>query len=188
MVGALTAGAVGDYLGRRRMMLVNIAWFSIGMGLAALATNVTMFGLLRFFTGIGVGGLVATAGAMVAEFAPPGKRNLYNAIVYSGVPAGGVLASLLAIVLRDTIGWRGLFWIGALPIVILLPLALVKLPESPKCSSPAATRKRPAASPNARASRCPAPTRSPRNGPRSRRSASPHSRHAVMPGALRFSE
>ncbi|WP_037204485.1 MFS transporter [Rhodococcus opacus] len=132
MVGALTAGAVGDYLGRRRMMLVNIAWFSIGMGLAALATNVTMFGLLRFFTGIGVGGLVATAGAMVAEFAPPGKRNLYNAIVYSGVPAGGVLASLLAIVLRDTIGWRGLFWIGALPIVILLPLALVKLPESPK--------------------------------------------------------
>lgn len=132
MVGALTAGAVGDYLGRRRMMLVNIAWFSVGMGLAALATNVTMFGLLRFFTGIGVGGLVATAGAMVAEFAPPGKRNLYNAIVYSGVPAGGVLASLLAIVLRDTIGWRGLFWIGALPIVILLPLALAKLPESPK--------------------------------------------------------
>ncbi|MBC2642299.1 MULTISPECIES: aromatic acid/H+ symport family MFS transporter [unclassified Rhodococcus (in: high G+C Gram-positive bacteria)] len=132
MVGALTAGAVGDHLGRRRMMLINIVWFSLGMGLAAMSTSVTMFGLLRFFTGIGVGGLVATAGAMVAEFAPPGKRNLYNAIVYSGVPAGGVLASLLAIVLRDTIGWRGLFWIGALPIVILLPLALVKLPESPK--------------------------------------------------------
>ncbi|MFZ2175272.1 MAG: aromatic acid/H+ symport family MFS transporter [Rhodococcus sp. (in: high G+C Gram-positive bacteria)] len=132
MVGALVSGAVGDYLGRRRMMLINIAWFSIGMALAATATSVTMFGLLRFLTGIGVGGLVATAGAMVAEFAPAGKRNLYNAIVYSGVPAGGVLASLLAIVLRDAIGWRGLFWIGALPILFLLPLALLKLPESPK--------------------------------------------------------
>ncbi|MBD0322302.1 MAG: MFS transporter, partial [Aldersonia sp.] len=132
LVGALVTGAVGDYLGRRKMMLINIAWFSIGMGAAAMSTNITMFGFLRFLTGIGVGGLVATAGAVVAEFAPPGKRNLYNAIVYSGVPAGGVLASVLAIALRDVIGWRGLFWIGALPIVFLLPLAIMKLPESPK--------------------------------------------------------
>ncbi|MFF0818043.1 MFS transporter [Rhodococcus sp. NPDC003318] len=132
MVGALFTGAVGDRLGRRKMMLVNIVWFSVGMGAAALSTSLTMFGLLRFFTGIGIGGLVATVGALVAEFAPQGKRNLYNAIVYSGVPAGGVLASLLAIGLRDAIGWRGLFWVGALPLVILLPLALVKLPESPQ--------------------------------------------------------
>ena len=131
MVGALLSGAFGDRIGRRKMMLINIVWFSVGMGATAMATSITSFGILRFFTGIGVGGLVATAGAVVAEFAPPGKRNLFNAIVYSGVPAGGVLASLLAIVLRDAIGWRGLFWIGALPLVILLPLALVKLPESP---------------------------------------------------------
>ena len=131
MVGALMTGAFGDRVGRRKMMLINIVWFSVGMGAAAFSTSITMFGALRFFTGIGVGGLVATAGAVVAEFAPPGKRNLFNAIVYSGVPAGGVLASLLAILLRDAIGWRGLFLIGALPLVILLPLALIKLPESP---------------------------------------------------------
>lgn len=131
LVGALVTGAFGDRVGRRRMMLVHIVWFSVGMAAAAFATSIPVFGALRFFTGIGVGGLVATAGAVVAEFAPPGKRNLYNAIVYSGVPAGGVLASLLAIVLRDVIGWRGLFLIGALPLVILLPLALAKLPESP---------------------------------------------------------
>ncbi|MEZ5152441.1 MFS transporter [Rhodococcus zopfii] len=132
MVGALVTGAFGDRVGRRKMMLLHIVWFSVGMAAAALSTNLAMFGALRFFTGIGVGGLVATAGAVVAEFAPAGKRNLYNAIVYSGVPAGGVLASLLAIVLRDAIGWRGLFLIGALPLVILLPLAVVKLPESPQ--------------------------------------------------------
>ncbi|MBH0119911.1 aromatic acid/H+ symport family MFS transporter [Rhodococcus sp. HM1] len=132
MVGALVTGAFGDRVGRRKMMLLHIVWFSVGMAAAALSTNLAMFGALRFFTGIGVGGLVATAGAVVAEFAPAGKRNLYNAIVYSGVPAGGVLASLLAIVLRDAIGWRGLFLIGALPLVILLPLALAKLPESPQ--------------------------------------------------------
>ena len=86
MVGALTCGAIGDHFGRRKMMLVNIIWFSVGMALAAFATSITTFGLLRFFTGIGVGGFVATAGAMIAEFAPPGRRNLFNAIVYQRCP------------------------------------------------------------------------------------------------------
>ncbi|KAA0976081.1 aromatic acid/H+ symport family MFS transporter [Paeniglutamicibacter gangotriensis] len=132
MVGALTTGAVGDYLGRRKIMITGIIWFSVFMGLTALAPNVVAFGALRFATGLGVGALVATAGAVVAEFAPKGKRNYYNAIVYSGVPVGGVLASLLAIVLLDHIGWRGLFLIGATPLLFLLPMALTKLPESPE--------------------------------------------------------
>lgn len=132
MVGALVTGAVGDYLGRRKIMITGIVWFSVGMGLTALASNVIAFGALRFATGLGVGALVATAGAIVAEFAPKGKRNYYNAIVYSGVPVGGVLASLLAIMLLDVIGWRGLFLIGATPILFLLPMALAKLPESPE--------------------------------------------------------
>jgi AAHS family benzoate transporter-like MFS transporter len=132
MVGALTAGAVGDFLGRRKMMLINIVWFSLGMAFTAMAASVPAFGILRFLTGIGVGALVATAGAVVAEFAPAGKRNFYNAIVYSGVPAGGLLASLLAIMLGGVTDWRGLFMIGALPLVILFPLAYFKLPESPR--------------------------------------------------------
>lgn len=132
MVGALVVGAVGDFLGRRRVMLINIAWFSIGMALTSMATSVFAFGILRFLTGIGVGALVATAGAVVAEFAPAGKKNFYNAIVYSGVPAGATLASVLAIVFNGILDWRGLFMIGALPIVFLLPMALFKLPESPR--------------------------------------------------------
>ncbi len=132
LVGALTAGAVGDLIGRRRVMLVNIAWFSVGMGATALTESLATFGLFRFLTGIGVGALVATVGALVAEFAPPGRRNRLNAVVYSGIPAGGVLAALVALGLSDLAGWRGLFWIGALPIFVLLPLAVVKLPESPR--------------------------------------------------------
>ncbi|MEE4022217.1 aromatic acid/H+ symport family MFS transporter [Gordonia sp. PKS22-38] len=132
MVGAFIAGTFGDRVGRRRMMLMNIVWFSIGMGATALAPNVATFGILRCLTGIGIGGLVATVGALIAEFAPTSKRNLFNAIVYSGVPAGGVLAAVLALLLADHIGWRGLFWIGALPLVTLLPLAWLKMPESPQ--------------------------------------------------------
>lgn len=132
MIGALSAGAVGDRLGRRKVMLTAIVWFSIGMGLTALANSIAMFGFLRFLTGLGVGMIVATGGAIIAEFAPANRKNLFNAIVYSGVPAGGVMASLLALLLEDTIGWRGLFMIGATPILFLLPLAYVALPESPR--------------------------------------------------------
>jgi MFS transporter, AAHS family, benzoate transport protein len=131
LVGALLAGSVADVIGRRKVMLTAYAWFSVGMALTALATSATAFGLLRFVTGIGVGALVATTGALVAEFAPAGKKNLANAISYSGVPLGSLLAALLAILLLDVIGWRGMFWVGALPLVTLLPLAFVKMPESP---------------------------------------------------------
>ncbi|KAB2967335.1 MFS transporter [Zoogloea sp.] len=130
LVGALLAGSVGDILGRRKVMLFSYAWFSIGMGLTTLASSVTSFGVLRFITGLGVGALVATTGALVSEYAPRGKKNLLNAVVYSGIMIGSLLAALLAILLLEHIGWRGMFWIGALPIFTLLPLAWFKMPES----------------------------------------------------------
>jgi AAHS family benzoate transporter-like MFS transporter len=130
LVGALAAGAVGDIIGRRKIMLVSYAWFAVFMGVTALAAGTAMFGIGRFLTGIGVGALVGTTGAIVAEFAPPGKKNLCNAITYSGVPFGSLLAALLGILLLGAIGWRGMFWIGALPVVTLLPLAYFKMPES----------------------------------------------------------
>src|SRR5262245_6174014 len=130
LVGALLAGSVGDILGRRKVMLFSYAWFSVGMGLTAMTTSTTMFGLMRFITGLGVGALVATTGALVSEYAPKGRKNLCNAITYSGVPLGSLMAAGLAILLLQEIGWRGMFWIGALPFVTLLPLAYFKMPES----------------------------------------------------------
>ena len=132
LVGSLICGAVGDFFGRRRLMLLGIAWFSVGMFITALTTTVASFGALRFITGVGLGVVIATAGATMAEFAPAGRRQFYNAIVYSGVPAGGVFASIMGILLLNNIGWRGLFMIGALPLVLLVPIAWFKLPESPR--------------------------------------------------------
>jgi AAHS family benzoate transporter-like MFS transporter len=130
MVGALLAGAVGDILGRRKVMLLSYAWFSAGMALTAMATTHAVFGWLRFCTGLGIGALLATTAALVAEYAPRGRKNLINAITNGGIPLGSLLAALLAILLMQHIGWRGMFWIGALPIVTLLPLAYFKMPES----------------------------------------------------------
>ena len=130
MAGALLAGAVGDLLGRRKVMLLAYAWFSVGMAFTAVATTTTAFAWLRFATGLGIGSLVATTAALVAEYAPAGRKNVINAITNGGIPLGSLLAALLAILLMQHIGWRGMFWIGALPIVTLLPLAYFRMPES----------------------------------------------------------
>ncbi len=130
MFGALLAGAFGDILGRRKVMLISYAWFSIGMFVTALMGTTTSFGAMRFLTGLGIGALIATTATLVTEIAPAGKKNLCSAISYAGVPVGSLIGALLAIVLLDAIGWRGLFMIGALPLVTLLPLAFVKMPES----------------------------------------------------------
>ncbi|HEX6362018.1 MAG TPA: MFS transporter [Albitalea sp.] len=130
MAGALLAGVVGDRLGRRKVMLLSYAWFSLGMALSAMATTATAFGWLRFLTGLGIGSLLATTAALVAEYAPKGRKNTINAITNGGIPLGSLLAAGLAMVLLEHIGWRGLFWIGALPAVTLLPLAYFKMPES----------------------------------------------------------
>lgn len=132
LVGSLTCGFLGDHFGRRRLILGGIAWFSLGMFITALTTTVPAFGAMRLLTGLGLGVILATAGATMAEFAPAGRRNFYNAVVYSGIPAGGVVAALLGILLLEPLGWRGLFMLGATPILFLLPLAWFKLPESPR--------------------------------------------------------
>jgi MFS transporter, AAHS family, benzoate transport protein len=130
LVGALVAGSIGDIVGRRKMMLGAYAWFSLGMAVTAFTHSSITFGLFRFVTGLGVGVLLATTAALVSEFAPKGKKNLCNAITYSGVPLGSLAAAALAIVLFEHIGWRGMFLIGALPFVTLLPLAFWTMPES----------------------------------------------------------
>lgn len=130
LVGALLSGNFSDRLGRRRMMLGAYAWFSIGMFSTALTHTAATFGIFRFLTGLGVGALLATTAALVSEYAPPGRKNLYNAITYNGVPLGSLAAAALAILLLDHIGWRWMFAIGGLPLVTLLPLAFFKMPES----------------------------------------------------------
>ena len=96
LFGALLAGTVGDILGRRKVMLASYAWFSVGMALTAMATTTTAFGWLRFFTGLGIGALVATTAALVAEYAPKDKKNLCNAISNGGIPLGSLLSAVLA--------------------------------------------------------------------------------------------
>ena len=130
LIGALGAGVITDAIGRRRIMLIGISWFSVLMVACSLAPTPGLLGLLRFLAGLGLGGVIPSAIALTVEYAPRGRRQLYNALMFAGYSVGGVIAAVLALLLLADHGWRPLLAIGASPLVIVLPLAWRFLPES----------------------------------------------------------
>lgn len=130
LIGAIAAGPLTDLLGRRRMFIGALTWFSLAMVLVSAAPTAELFGVGRFLAGLGFGGIPPIAIALVVEAAPTARRNLANAVMLCGFPAGGVLAAILGIALLEPLGFRALFAFGAIPLVTLVPLALALLPET----------------------------------------------------------
>jgi len=130
-LGAIASGTLTDLIGRRRLFIASLTWFSLMMVLVATAPDPWSLGLFRFLAGVGFGGIPPTAIALVVEIAPAARRHLINGLMLCGFPIGGVLAALLAILLLEPAGFRTLFAVGALPLVTLVPLAIWLLPESP---------------------------------------------------------
>ncbi|MBT2595929.1 aromatic acid/H+ symport family MFS transporter [Arthrobacter sp. ISL-72] len=130
LLGTMSVGMLTDRLGRRRIMLASITMFSVCMLLTAFAPSAEIFGALRFLTGLGLGGIVPTCIALTVEYARKERRQIANAVMFSGYSVGGVAASLLAINLLQHVEFRWLYAIGALPLVTLLPVAWKLLPES----------------------------------------------------------
>ncbi|WP_353713659.1 MFS transporter [Arthrobacter sp. K5] len=131
LVGSVGMGLIADFVGRRKLVIASTVWFSAWMVVCALAPNITVFGFARFLVGVGVGALIPTAAALAVEFAPKGRGNTYSAIMWVGYPTGGLLAALLGLVVLGPFGPKGMFLIGALPLITIVPLALRFLPESP---------------------------------------------------------
>ena len=131
LVGALGAGHLADRLGRRRTILWSTLWFSLFTALCTFAPNPEVFGLLRFLAGLGLGGLVPSANALTAEFVRMRSRSAVATIMMSGVPIGGSAAALLGLWLLPTYGWRAMYAVAFAAVVVLLPVCIAVLPESP---------------------------------------------------------
>lgn len=129
--GAILVGYLTDVLGRRKVLIGSIGFFSVLMLLTAAAPSAELFGVFRFLSGLGLGGVIPTAIALTVEYSAPAKRNFNNAVMFSGYSVGGVLASLLSLALLPAIGFRGMLAIGGLPLVLVLPFLFRFLPESP---------------------------------------------------------
>jgi len=120
--GGVIAGVFADYVGRKRMLMFSILWYAVFAGLTALSQNYWMFLVLRFLTGLGLGGEWGPGTAIVAELWPPRMRGRAAGILNSAFGCGFFLASAIWLVLAP-LGdgaWRYMFVVGVLPALLLL--------------------------------------------------------------------
>lgn len=146
LVGALSAGPLADRFGRRTVMLITVVSFSVLSLACAFATGPWTFGALRFVAGLGLGGVLPVAIALVNEHGRPGRGGSATTILMTGYHVGAVATSLLGIWVIPTIGWQWMFVLGSVPALALVPLLALYLPDDAPAAPPAAgaTTARPA--------------------------------------------
>ncbi len=129
-VGALLLAPIGDYIGRRAMILIGLAIITLGMFVTAYVDSVIQMFAARAFTGIGIGTILASLTTITAEYSSDKHRNLAISILHMGYPVGAVLGGLVAVVLIGEFGWPSVFIFGGTASAIMIPLVLWYLPES----------------------------------------------------------
>jgi MFS transporter, putative metabolite:H+ symporter len=130
-VGAAGSGVLADRYGRKALLMVTLLVYSFATGMSALAWGYGALLVLRFITGLGLGGELPVASALVAEVAPKRQRGRLVVLLESFWAYGWVLAAIVGYLVIPEFGWRIAFLIGALPALYVLILRR-HLPESPR--------------------------------------------------------
>jgi AAHS family 4-hydroxybenzoate transporter-like MFS transporter len=132
MVGALSAGPIGDRFGRRPLLLVSLTVFGVASLASAFAGSLVMLSALRFVTGLGIGGGFSGAAALTGDYAPHRLRATMIMATFTGAPVGGFVGGQIIAALLPHFGWPVIFLLGGVfPLVLVVMLALW-LPESPR--------------------------------------------------------
>jgi len=129
-VGSVILGNVADKIGRRPIILFCLAVMAMGMYFASGAQSVNELSVHRFYTGLAIGGMLATTNAMVAEFSNRRHRSLCVMLMAGGYPLGVVIGGTIASGLLADDSWRVIFEFGAIATIAFFPLVWFLVPES----------------------------------------------------------
>ena len=129
-IGSILLGGVADRIGRRRTLLGCLTVMALGMIMAAHARGVYDLSLWRVFTGLGIGGMLASINAVAAEFSNARRRSLNVSLMAIGYPIGAVVGGKIAAQLLKQSDWRVVFEFGAAATALFLPLVFCFVPES----------------------------------------------------------
>lgn len=116
--GGLIFGILGDRWGRAKTMALTIILYAAFTGISGLATNITLFAIGRFLTGLGVGGEFAVGATLIAEVMPEKARAGALGMMQALSAVGNLIGACLLGVIVPKWGWQGLYFVGAIPAVI----------------------------------------------------------------------
>ncbi len=130
MLGALLIAPLADRIGRRRVIIYSCVAFGLFTLLTVWADSLDTLLVLRFFTGLGLGGALPNAIGLASEYAPRKHRASIVMFVSSGISLGAIAAGRAVAWLIGAFGWQSVFVVGAALPLLLAAALLAGLPES----------------------------------------------------------
>jgi len=130
MIGALAFGALADHFGRKWLVFVGIVIFGFGSIAVTFAGNLDELLVVRFLTGLGLGGVLPSAISLTGEYVSKKRRALTIMLMFALAGVGVAMGALVSSMLIPMYGWRSVLWLGGLAPIALALAVIVGLPES----------------------------------------------------------
>ena len=131
-IAAILGGRFADKIGRKAVLLTSILFFGVMSVLTAYAADYTLLLIIRFLTGLGMGGALPMMIIMASEAVSEKHKGIAVSIMYSGIPFGGMLTSFVAMALAGDAQWRHIFYVGGFAPILLIPLLIKALVSASK--------------------------------------------------------
>src|SRR5580658_6908206 len=130
LFGSLLFSMLADRIGRRPVLIGVTLYFSALTFMTARADTVDHLLIIRFLGGLGLGGIMPNAMALVGEYSPARARVTAMMVVSNGFTVGAAFGGPSAAWLIPSYGWRGVFYFGAVTPLAISALMIALLPES----------------------------------------------------------
>lgn len=128
-IGAFLFGMVADRFGRKAVILFCVALFGLSSLATTFASTMTELIAWRVVTGLGLGGVLPNLIAVTNEVATERLKNALVMLMFCGFPLGATIGGIISAPLIAAAGWKGIFVLGGIAPLLLMPLLAVYLPR-----------------------------------------------------------
>lgn len=130
MLGAVIFGPLADKIDRKPILVGSVFVFGAASWASAYSPDLTTLVILRFITGLGLGGAMPNAITLTSEYCPTLRRSSLVTLMFCGFTVGSAFGGIVSAQLLDVVGWEGILTIGGILPLATLPLLIWLLPES----------------------------------------------------------
>jgi len=129
-IGALFLAPFADKIGRKNAIILSALLMGVSMFLTSYSQSVNELMIFRFISGLGIGVMLASTTALIAEYTPDSSKDFWVSAALSGYPIGAVMAGIVSAQIIENYNWQMMFKLAGLASLITLPAILIWLSES----------------------------------------------------------